>query len=235
MKIALILSGQPRFYNSVSYTTIYNEILNKYDTDVFFHCWYSSNKDYNYEYSPWSGINQKITFPDTVKEDLIKMYNPKEYIIEEPIKFNFKMSDIDNNNKNREFLYNNVPSMFYSLTKSNELRITYEKKNNIIYDWVIRARFDTLLVSLPELNKLCPGNIYVPDNCPNPNVFNDNFSICSSLCCNNIYDVFTNLQEYINKVGIIPESIWKCHIELLSINVVKLNFFQNFSRSNFLK
>ena len=52
MKIALILSGQPRFYNSVSYTTIYNEILNKYDTDVFFHCWYSSNKDYNYEYSP---------------------------------------------------------------------------------------------------------------------------------------------------------------------------------------
>ncbi len=38
-KVALCLSGQPRFHSGKSYDSLKREIINKYDTDVFIHSW----------------------------------------------------------------------------------------------------------------------------------------------------------------------------------------------------
>lgn len=265
LKVALILSGQPRFYNSYSYDSIKREILNKYNPDVFFHTWYSENKDMKYEFASWSSI-QELKFPETTKEDIIKLYNPKSYIIDDPNGFKYpsKLVSYLDPSKHPEFkhnkmddilyMYRNVPQMLYSLSKSAELCNDYAKKNNIKYDIIIRARFDTHLVNLPSLEYLrSVGNqtLYVPDNCPNIELYNDNFAIWiekigkqiveptgeqkekTEQLTDKIFDIYLNIEEYVKEKGIIPENIFKAHIDKFSISVKKLNmeqFYQNFSR-----
>jgi len=237
LKIALCLSGQPRFYNSKSYLSIKKEILDKYDTDVFIHTWLSSNPDYKYPYASWSGIKDNISFsdPSEVKNEIIKLYNPKMITTEEPRIF--RLSNLDENKiytkKEIEidYLRMNVPSSFYSMSYANNLRKEYSTKSKVKYDWVIRARFDTFLLGFPNLALLDNTNLFVPNNCPNPEVCNDNFSWCGPDIANIVYDVYNNLSNFEEKYNFSPERIWFYYISSISkLNIIKMNFYQNFSR-----
>tara|TARA_R100001163_G_C5068190_1_gene208135 strand:+ start:3376 stop:3552 length:177 start_codon:yes stop_codon:yes gene_type:complete len=58
MKIALQFSGQPRFIeDKICYISIKNNILDKYDCDVFCHFWWDENPDLLYDAAPWSNLN----------------------------------------------------------------------------------------------------------------------------------------------------------------------------------
>ena len=126
MKIAICISGQARNFKQ-SYNSLKTHLLDKYNCDIYFHTWKSSN----FESTNFGFGNTKYFLTDNDYNDLIKLYNPKEYIIEKPIIFDasgYKCPIW------RQPL-NNTLSMFYSIYKSIQL-ISDE------YDYVIRTRFD---------------------------------------------------------------------------------------------
>lgn len=225
MKVALCFSGQPRFYNSKSFESIKKFILDKYDCDIFFHFWLSKDENYEYSSAPWSNIKDKISFSKDTQQSIIDLYKPKNFIFEEPKEFKEFIIESD-------YLSKNMPSMFYSMKASNELRLKYQIKSEKKYDWIIRIRSDTFLESFPDLYSLNNNILYVPDNCGNPELYNDNFSICGGNVLNIVYNVFDSIKEYSNGENYSPEYMWFTHLKKNNIPIVKLNFVQNFSRSN---
>ena len=65
MKIALCLSGQPRFLEE-GYSQLYNHLLSRYSIDCFVHTWWSSNM---------SGVNM-TTLPMTNPQGRSYIFKP---------------------------------------------------------------------------------------------------------------------------------------------------------------
>ena len=156
----------------IGYKHLKNILLDKYDCDIFFHCWSDS---------------------ENVKDKLVELYNPKKYIVEKQINFDvslnnyhFKDNDInsifksnisnncklgyklwfDSRNNNNDYLIKELKtqafrtsSRLYSLNKSIDMMKEYKISNNINYDWVLICRFDSFW------------------NFPKHNANNDNFII----------------------------------------------------------
>ena len=75
-KVALLFSGQARFFDSESYNSIKKYILDKYNCDTFCHFWWDNGIGLKYECSPWSGFNEIPMRSDTFKK-LYELYKPK--------------------------------------------------------------------------------------------------------------------------------------------------------------
>jgi len=224
LKVALVLSGQPRFYeNLIAYNSFKKHIIDKYNTDIYFHTWFKEDTVYNY--AEWSDIRGDLKISGTredFEKNIVKLYNPRSYIIEEPKEFSLGVGPSAS-----QYLAKNMPSMFYSMSVADMLR----QESKIEYDFVVRARFDTLLNSCPDfviLNMDKPI-IYVPDNCPNPKVCNDNFSITSGKYAEYVYQIYQKLDEYGEKYEWSPEIIWTSH-NSATHEFVKLKFDQTFIR-----
>ncbi len=126
MKIAICISGQPRSFKQ-SYISLKEYFLNNYNCDVYFHTW----KTPYFESTNFGFGNTQYSLTEDSYNDLIQLYNPKKYILEQPIIFDasgYKCPIW------RQPL-NNTLSMFYSLYKSFQL---IEEE----YDYVVRTRFD---------------------------------------------------------------------------------------------
>lgn len=198
IRVALLLSGQPRFYSGKSYDSIKREILDKYSTDVFIHTWRSN--DGKFDVAPWVSKQigtAKFEGKETTYQDILRLYNPKRMMIEESREF----KDWDKIIPDACLrLRRNLPSMLYSLTecwKQVESSPTFEE-----YDIVVRARFDTLIEHLPDFtigniddDKNYPPNKYliVPDNCPNHLLISDNFSLCTKEIAKKVYNIWNEL------------------------------------------
>lgn len=138
MKIALCLSGQPRFF-AEGYKFFYDNLLKNYDVDIFYHTWFNkedTGKPYTGEAQQY-GIGNIEANTDNL---LVELYKPKKCIIETPYSPNSMNRDIKNE---REKI---MLSMFYSIKQANELKKQYEQENNFKYDCVIRGRFDSALM-----------------------------------------------------------------------------------------
>ena len=136
MKIALCLHGK---FDSLTdhsskgidgFSHLKSRVFSKCDPDVFIHCW------------------------DKEKEEtILKLYNPKDLIIEDQIDFSDKTSHLN-------FLTNpprkpeTILSHFYSVSKSIELACRYDQ-----YDIIIKSRFD-----IGRINRSTSG----PHNKQNP-------------------------------------------------------------------
>jgi hypothetical protein len=145
MKIAISISGQPRNFKE-SYDSLKKNLLSKYDCDLYFHSWIA-----DYFQSTDFGIgNKTYQLSKFEYDEVIKLYKPKEYILEKPIQFDasgYKCPIW------RQPL-NNTLSMYYSIYKSFQL-IKPE------YDYVIRTRFD---IDYSKLDLSLPTNaINVPE------------------------------------------------------------------------
>jgi len=126
MKLAICISGQPRNFKQ-SYESLKTYFLDKYDCDIYFHTW----KTDSFESTNFGFGNQQYNLNEKDFNDLINLYQPKNYILESPIIFdasNYKCPIW------RQPL-NNTLSMFYSIYRSFQLI----EEN---YDYVIRTRFD---------------------------------------------------------------------------------------------
>ena len=151
MKIAVCLSGQPRFLER-GYQQIYDNIISKYDNvDFFIHTWWDDDmkkdqfikaNDKNYKLDDFGKIRQ-YSYPIDTLELIMKYYKPKLILNETQIKFETH-KNVDYETINPLSLY----SMYYSIKVSNNLKKFYENKNNFIYDVVIRCRFDILIEKL---------------------------------------------------------------------------------------
>jgi hypothetical protein len=126
MKIAICISGQPRNFKQ-SYESLKTYFLDKYDCDVYFHTWKSDS----FESTNFGFGNYQYNFNKDYYYILNFFYQPKKYILENPIAFDasgYKCPIW------RQPL-NNTLSMFYSIYRSFQLI-----KGD--YDLVVRTRFD---------------------------------------------------------------------------------------------
>lgn len=169
MKVALVISGQPRFVNECAPYLIQN-IVSRYNVDVFAHLWFDeklTKTPYKYE-GNWTTQTIRLDAIDTFKT----IYSPKLIEVEESILFrddnmNFdasikKYNDWKTPNAPDEMQHgtkgfsnlikSNQISYFYSLNKANLLKKKFEYLNNFKYDWVIRVRTDTVLYVPLELS-----------------------------------------------------------------------------------
>lgn len=124
--MALCLAGLVRksFYGPSSYnigfSCLNEQVISKYDTDVFIHAWEPEMQD-----------------------EIVSLYNPKSFLFESQIDFKDKYQNLNPTyNLMSVSPYQNVFSMMYGRKSSIELKTKYEVENNFKYDWVILSRFD---------------------------------------------------------------------------------------------
>lgn len=183
MKIAISISGQPRNFKE-SYNSLKKHFLDKYDCDIYFHSW----KTLNFESTNFGGGNHKYNLDENSYTELIELYNPKKYILEQPIVFeasNYKCPIW------RQPL-NNTLSMFYSIYKSFQL---IEDK----YDYIIRTRFDINYsyfdLSLPEKGINIPE--WNTDHRVKHRGFYDVFALGDYFSMKMYSEVFSNIISYV--------------------------------------
>jgi hypothetical protein len=168
MKVALCLSGQPRFVKEVAPYIIQN-LCEGYDVDVFFHLWFDEDLQTKpYKYGGGGGWeSQRI--PENAIEDALSIYSPKLYKVEKSKVF--KDSTMKNDycyypdgnivpwskhwkdEKEPNYIsrmVNNWMSYHYGLNQVNILRKEYEYANDFKYDWVVKCRTDSVVQ-----NKIC--------------------------------------------------------------------------------
>jgi len=154
MKVAVCLSGQPR--NAInSYNYINENIIIPNNADVFMHL--NFDKDTKYMLKSHKD-NGNCIAEENIDKKLVDLYKPKSYLIEKQKNFNnpnihicnkrieniMKMNKIDDRNRARLHDMKCVMSMFYGIYKSNELKELYALDNGIVYDFVIRIRYDAV-------------------------------------------------------------------------------------------
>lgn len=183
MKIAICISGQARNFKQ-SYDSLKTYFLDRYNCDVYFHTWKTSN----FESTNFGFGNTRYSLTNNDYNDLIQLYKPKDYIIEKPIVFDASgiICPIW-----RQPL-NNTLSMFYSIYRSIQL---VEDE----YDYIVRTRFDIdyskFNLELPQEGIILPEwntDIRVKDR-----GYYDVFSIGKPHDMNIYSEVFSNVIFYI--------------------------------------
>jgi hypothetical protein len=154
MRIALCLSGQPRYLDE-GYFFIKNYLLDRYEIDVFVHTWwdesYSGNEFGN------TNISRSCRYDPKTIEKIESYYSPKKFSFEKEKDFSFFSEELFKQ-QNKEFdfytemnyggLHPIAPySFYYSVKMCNQLKSEYEEEHNFSYDLVIRTRFDIVLKS----------------------------------------------------------------------------------------
>ncbi len=147
-KVAVQFYGHLRTFEK-TYKSLYNNLFNLYDCDVFIHTW----DELQHRTKTW--YNQGDSFVKVSqkhKDKIQKYYKPKSLLVETQ-----KIPEEDEILKSH-ILPSTVMSktgikyLFYSQYKVNELRKQFEQKNNIKYDCVIVIR--------PDVELINPLNIY---------------------------------------------------------------------------
>lgn len=143
-KIAICFSGAIRNFRTCL-PSIQKYILNGLQPDIFVHMWTFDSKDKDKLDGKFKWRNSEVDL-DYFKEIL----KPKKCIInkfdnhwERKIEDESGLRDIVNNLEDDKRKYaRSALGMYYKIMKCDELRIEYEKENDIEYDCVIRARLD---------------------------------------------------------------------------------------------
>jgi len=202
MKVALCLKGQPRNYIK-GYDHIKREILDKYDVDVFAHCWWDKSKiNQPYSTAPWASGNYKIE--EGIPEKLYELYkfiaitfeSPKTFIAQRPY----------NIPRDPEKSFDSYKSNYYSQNKVLSLVRDHEKINGE-YDWLIITRYDIGIANFPNLNELDKDKIYVDHyHAGRKFVFNDNLWIFGANNKFTFIDLYEKFDEVYDKMINMPDN-----------------------------
>jgi len=175
-KLALCLSGQARGL-SKAHSFIQKNLLDPYNVDVFLHTW-----------KPKGGIAQIQLY-----ERMISLYDPILFSYDHPIP---KETNQDMMVSIISHPANFCTSMFYSIYKSNDLRVRHQISKNKKYDFVIRSRFDLALNAVIDFSKLKKRVVYISKDTDHPNpLFNDQFAIADPDTMNIYASTFLHLRN----------------------------------------
>lgn len=148
MKIAILLSGQPRNYSN-GYEELKKSYLDRYDCDVYLHTW----KGGNFEATQFFNDRPKQVYKynESYLNNIEQIFKPAKHKFEEPIVFDDK-NIVDP--LWRQPLQNSK-SMWYSISETYDL-IEDE------YDFYVRSRFDIRYEnSTLDLEKLDPNKLHI--------------------------------------------------------------------------
>ena len=178
-KIALCLSGQPRSVE-LAFPYVKNNILGGNDVTVFTFSWGKDNQNILDLYKPASSIvREQNVIPDF-----------SQYTRFPPPQPNWKVKDPKLS----------TWSQLYAIAECNELKKQYEKENNMVFDWVIRSRFDFAINTYIPFEVLDNSKLYIP-NCrmtPERDFGNDQFAFSSSENMDNYSRCFYHINDFYN-------------------------------------
>jgi hypothetical protein len=157
--------------------------------------------------------NGSCLLSENIDEDIIKLYQPVRYLIESPKPFDkptIQVADkrLQNTKKMnshkqwsdeecRRHVVKQMTSMYYSIFKCNELKETYANENGVVYDYVIRVRFDFLPKQQIQCSQLDPNFIYYVSMGQPDELISDWFNIGSNAIMNIYASLYLNM-EYLN-------------------------------------
>ena len=215
MKIALCLSGQPRFVEEVAPFILAN-VCEGYDVDVFCHFWFDEKlqtEPYKFgECGKGEWHNQRIA--SNAVEKAIEIYRPIAYKIDHSKSFTDSTVPFEPSLKRywygaqedpdqdgfRWRTINNCLSYFYSLNEVNKLKKEYEYVKDFKYDWVVRCRTDTVLQTKILFEQLDPSVINFSDLQNQPDgMINDWFDFAGSKEMDVFMSVFPVWQVILEK------------------------------------
>jgi hypothetical protein len=209
-KVAVCLSGIPKYWHKSL-----NSIKNYFDTaDIFIHTWLLVKDEINESITLYPHQYQNF---DTDINKIIENFNPASIKLD---LFNHK-KDVFLQKKNN---YNNAGidnspnisqlSMFYSVQESCRLKKYYEEFHNIIYDIVIRMRFDSDIRYYDTDINIDNNTIIIPIGSDwGPNNLNDQFCISKSSNMDIICSCYDNYDSCINVTKFYqPETNFKEHL-----------------------
>ncbi len=226
MKVALCISGQPRYFD-IAFPYIKKNIIEKNDCDVFLHCWFDSSKvNQPYDSASWNIGNADIIKKDTPKR-LLELYEPIYFKIE-PQKFDLFPSNRTEKDypltQGENIALANF-SMFYSMMQAATLCHAYEGVYGN-YDVIIRCRFDLAIMDELILEKYEIHNqsneICYADLCRNKLVMSDWLFWGSSKQMRYMMNVYNLLDRYV-----MDENVMLCGEEILSYHLNKINCKRN--------
>jgi hypothetical protein len=219
MRIAVCLSGQPRFLDN-GYQQIFEKIISKYnDVDFFIHTWW--NDELNAK-----GANRNYTFKSDTLKLIMDYYKPRLILNEPQMYFNI-YNDVDYETINPISPY----SMFYSIKVSNDLKSFYEKKNNFKYDVVIRCRFD-ILINRFDINLSDIDLSYIYTDTVGNGFPNDQLAISSSENMDYYCSLYDSINDYYNEGfrNFVGERLLRHHLKdskLLFTDKIKNDIIKN--------
>lgn len=163
MKIALLISGQPRRYRE-GYQELKKWFLDKYDIDVYLHAW-KDTEFKKYDFFNESKVQKTYEVGDDLYQNLLDWYQPKGYLFEPSIEFDSTGLKGPNNQR-----LNSQMGMWMSTQRVWELC----EESGIEYDLVFKTRYDLLFTHrvanntplLTDLTKLDPERIHFWEYAP---------------------------------------------------------------------
>lgn len=211
-RVAVCLSGQPRNYRD-TFPFIYKHIIEPNSADVFFHTWFDESNLYMEKTHIGRGA---CDLPKETIEELLFLYRPVAYLVEKPKSFlkpNLNVPDariekyIRLNGQTREegkaHAIKTYLSMLYSIFKANELKEIHATSNGIVYDYVVRIRFDCLPLQPIILEQYNASILHYQDLGHPEGLISDWFNFGSNLIMNVYSSLFLHV-EYYNSPSFYP-------------------------------
>lgn len=172
-KIAFCLYGQPRYLDNPNIFMRYKElILDKYDCDVFAHMWWEYEGS-DYEVSSWSDISScpmQVDAPKILDEYykpvLFEIDKPEKIVCSDDVEDYIRLKFVENDEfyQYTDLNFRNILSQLKSIQKVTKLLKAYSNKNSISYDFLILARYDTVIGDFPNITDLNPDIFYTPNS-----------------------------------------------------------------------
>lgn len=176
--------------------------------------------------------------------DLFGVSTPNAIIKKHPFQKTLMLPDewIDEKNynefKNSETVVQNTLRQFYFIELCNNLRIAQEIESNFKYDFIIRTRFDNILINdIPDLHQCDSNSIYIPNNHDHPMAFpgvgiNDRFAFGGDRVMNVYANKLSRIDDYMKKRRFHPETILKWVLDQDGINIIRFNECSKINRGN---
>jgi hypothetical protein len=165
LKLALVLFGQPRLVQKPDVWLSHKKhILDKYDVDVYMHCWT--------DVTPSEALSTHVPSqahaycPPNAREILLERYKPKATAFEPLRPMHFDDATLRLLHSKFAFAapcianVHNYSAQLYSIATASRL-----VDRSVPYDYVIVARYDMTLLEFPDLTKM-PRTFLVDDQHP---------------------------------------------------------------------
>jgi|SaaInlV_150m_DNA_2_1039686.scaffolds.fasta_scaffold10583_3 hypothetical protein len=226
MKVAVLITGQP-IAGIKNSSHVLNTIIAPNNADVFMHMWYDKDSPIGEK----SDKSRECSFDEDIDKQLLDIYKPKAYCIEKqrfsqfenydgtyyklPEKYLNNYCDMPGNKEltrkeieNRIIKYTHL-SQFYSVFKCNMLKEEYSIENNVLYDCVIKIRYDTKLGFKLDCSNIDidMNNLYYMNLGHKDNIISDWFNMGNSMIMNIYSSVFLNLKYLNDTTGIYQQTI----------------------------
>ena len=222
MNIAICISGSIR-YPDKSLKSINKIVPN--NVKVFIHTWK------NIKSGKFLKTIHRLQNKEGIKEMIDTDFNLLQYSYEK-----LQIDDFDTLYEDIKSLYDDIKfnsyfrddvgvlSMYYSIYQANKLKCEYEKDNNIIFDRVIRMRFDSDFVN-DSLNLIKTTNfdLCIPDTRFDYDGINDQFAIGSSKTMDIYSNVYRDIHE-LTECNYCGEEILKKQLDRHNIIPTRIKF-----------